>query len=458
MKLGTARTIQTYNNLLHIVKLDNYERTIDRIGDSLDTFNDIYELKDSVNITKIKLLDLRHKLNTIKPIIRNKRGLINGLGTIIKTITGNMDARDAYRLNKEIESLTKNQGNIKTELNRQISINNRMLERFENITNHINDQQNSITTYLKYYQDQMENRINNNKDLTRHAQYLNQINYNIDLLTNHLTNLAEAVILARLNIISKQILSSEEIAEIYNNLKTQSVDIKSEEQIYELLGLQAYYSNSNIIFNVRIPVLSPEKYSMVHIIPLPINKTKLISTKPYIIHNPKNIQYFDEVCTKIEDMYYCKESPYQESTNNSKCIGCLIQNRPAECQLTEQLYISEIIQPEPNYILLIDAPETKINSSCEFNQLKIKGTKLIHFENCSIEINNVIYLDHISSHWDDVHIYPSMPITVNYSSTIEDLKLQKLKSYHIDNRKAIELLEIKSEQKVYLIYICDHPN
>lgn len=299
MELGMARVIQTHKNLLHIVKLDSYERTIDRISESLDTLTNFDELKDSINITKIKLQNVKQKLKTLKPNIRNKRGLVNGLGSFIKIITGNMDARDADRLNKEIDSLKQSQINFNTDLNKQILINHKMIERFENITDHINNQQHSIIGYLKNYQSQFGNKIKLNRDITRHMQYLNQINYNIDLLTNHLSDIAEAIILARLKIISKQILNEEEIVEIYNSLKIQIIDIKSDEQIYEMLELQAYYMKTDIIFNIKIPILSQESYYMAHIIPLPINNTKTLHTKPFIIHNQRKIQYFDEACRKM---------------------------------------------------------------------------------------------------------------------------------------------------------------
>lgn len=446
MELGTARVIQTHKNLLHIVKLDSYERTIDRISESLDTLTNFDELKDSINITKIKLQNVKQKLKTLKPNIRNKRGLVNGLGSFIKIITGNMDARDADRLNKEIDGLKQSQINFNTDLNKQILINHKMIERFENITDHINNQQHSIIGYLKNYQSQFGNKIKLNRDITRHMQYLNQINYNIDLLTNHLSDIAEAIILARLKIISKQILNEEEMVEIYNSLKIQIIDIKSDEQIYEMLELQAYYMKTDIIFNIKIPILSQESYYMAHIIPLPINNTKTLHTKPFIIHNQRKIQYFDEACRKMGKTFYCEESLYQEEIKDSHCIGNLLQHKPAECRLIEGTHISDILQPEPNYVLLVNVPVTEINSSCEVKNLKINGTKLIHFENCSLEINNIIYEDHLSSHWDEIYIYPLVPTEINYTLTTMDVKLQDLQTYHFGNQQSIEILKMNTTQ------------
>ena len=40
---------------------------------------------------------------------RNKRGLINGLGSIIKSITGNLDSQDAERYDEIFRKIEENQ-------------------------------------------------------------------------------------------------------------------------------------------------------------------------------------------------------------------------------------------------------------------------------------------------------------------------------------------------------------
>ena len=60
----------------------------------LDIFQKQGMLSDSIKITILKLNELQSKLNSIKPFKRPKRGLIDGLGTAAKFITGNMDAHN----------------------------------------------------------------------------------------------------------------------------------------------------------------------------------------------------------------------------------------------------------------------------------------------------------------------------------------------------------------------------
>lgn len=61
------------------------------------------------NTTIAKFKNLQTKLHTLYPKSRTRRGLINGMGTVIKTITGNMDAEDANNLNRQIQDIQLNE-------------------------------------------------------------------------------------------------------------------------------------------------------------------------------------------------------------------------------------------------------------------------------------------------------------------------------------------------------------
>lgn len=51
-----------------------------------------------------------------------------------------------------------------------------------------------------------------------------------------------------------------------------------------------------------MPSVSTENFSSYHTIPLPVNKTKWVITKPYVNFNEKNIQYINTPCPKIEEV------------------------------------------------------------------------------------------------------------------------------------------------------------
>lgn len=207
-----------------------------------------------------------------------------------------------------------------------------------------------------------------------------------------------------------------------------------------MLGLQAYYNDTNIIFNIQIPILSKEPYNLFHIISLPTKDSKAIPTKPYLIINPYYIQYFENKCPYIEGVYYCKENSHREATNDSYCIGNLLNNKPAHCELREKKVVAEIFQPEPNYVILINVPDTTIITTCGPNEQRINGSALIHFSQCEIKINDIIYSSTSYSYWDEVHIYPTTFNNINTTVNTDKIQLNQLESYQFAEKGFIDLL------------------
>lgn len=437
MRLGPAKTIIGQSNLFHIVKLEKYRENIFEIKRTLKYFENLTTkdlIYNSDNIINIKLKNLENNLETLVPKFRTRRGLINGLGTIIKSITGNMDANDALVLNQQIEKILNNENSINKDMDNQHKINHEMIERFGNITKHVNDQQQTIINYLKHFQEQMGNKIRLEEHTIEHMQLLNQIDFNINLLNDHISSISEAVVLAKLNIISKHILSRDELRYIHSQFEKQNITLYSDEHIYEMLNLQAYYNGSNIIFNIQIPTFSKDQYTMYHIIPLPTRDNKVILSKPFLILNPKTIQYFDERCPQIEGTYYCQETSRKENTNGSSCIGNILNNKPAYCELHPREIITEILQPEPNYILLTNVPEILLTSTCGLEKQKIQGTSLIHYSLCEVTINDIVYTGTNNIYWDEINIIPTIYKEIKLTNNKNNITLKTLNNYQFAER------------------------
>lgn len=76
----------------------------------------------------MKIQQLESKLDSLLPHVRNRRGLINGLGTILKSISGNLDDDDGQNILAELNK-SRNRTDIlieaqnkQTYLNRDIII------------------------------------------------------------------------------------------------------------------------------------------------------------------------------------------------------------------------------------------------------------------------------------------------------------------------------------------------
>lgn len=96
-----------------------------------------FNLAESLE-TKILL-----RFRQINPQInsRQKRGLINALGSVIKVITGNLDQQDPQNYDKAIATLTHNQKELKTLNNQQITLLKESINKFKNITQSLSQNQ-----------------------------------------------------------------------------------------------------------------------------------------------------------------------------------------------------------------------------------------------------------------------------------------------------------------------------
>lgn len=229
LKLGNAKIINHFQNVIHIINLENYVDNANKIEETLDILEKDTSIGDSMKITKLKLAQLKDKINTLIPFKRQKRGLFNGVGSVVKYITGNMDDNDARKLNSQIDALNRNDYSLSEKLKQQNVLNFKMMERFHNISSHINNEQDKISLILTKYQENFSNKINKEDYVISKIQYLNRINYNIDLLSNQITNIGESIVLAKLNItsISKFVLNYKEVEEIYNLVNNQITEINS---------------------------------------------------------------------------------------------------------------------------------------------------------------------------------------------------------------------------------------
>lgn len=63
---------------------------------------------------------------------RDKRGLINGLGIIVKLISGNLDSNGKERYNEIINHIQTNEQNLSNQLANQFSLNNELIKQYNN--------------------------------------------------------------------------------------------------------------------------------------------------------------------------------------------------------------------------------------------------------------------------------------------------------------------------------------
>lgn len=103
--LGHTRLTSHFHTFLQRIRLDDIEDKINVLHSQILTFetqlpNDTYILYElQIHYLNNKLKSALTQLKGLEPR-RVKRGLIDGVGSVIKSLTGNLDYTDAIHYNK----------------------------------------------------------------------------------------------------------------------------------------------------------------------------------------------------------------------------------------------------------------------------------------------------------------------------------------------------------------------
>lgn len=131
------------------------------------------QTKNTLKTLENKLQQVNVRIKVVLPSNRSKRRLLDGLGTVVKAISGNMDAEDQKRLDNQLKNIENNKQIIKDSIDTQIIVNNNLFETIENITKFINTEQTEIENYFNKAQNLIY------KEIEKENVELNMIEKNI---------------------------------------------------------------------------------------------------------------------------------------------------------------------------------------------------------------------------------------------------------------------------------------
>lgn len=383
---------------------------------------------------------MEEKIRSLDINKRNKRGLVDGLGNLIKKITGNMDNNDAIQINEQIRILQDNELLIKTNVNDQTKLNSQMIQRFENITKFINLEQAKLQTITR----SIKSFPHIEQQLFQTQVYFS-MQSQISTFSDHVDSIINSIQLAKLGILSKHILTKSEIQLVRRSLQNQ-FQILNDENIYELLQLKAYFNNANIVFAIQIPQTSNAIFKTIRLRSLPENNQIIKSQSNYLIYNPYQYSFIEKPCTRIEQIYLCNPLNLQNTSTN-ECEIKILENKPAKClsyRTTELNFVEEI---ENNHIIACTDQPINISNTCGRNITNFIGKLYITFSKCQISINNIVYGDlmtSVSNFQIEQILYNSIQIThLSKNTDFDTLQMENM-----ENTKELEL--IKYQHQVHI--------
>lgn len=380
-----------------------------------------------------------------------RRGLINGIGNIAKTLFGTMDANDEKYINEQLNLIKNNEQTIQHAAKTQIKILNTTLTHINKLEDTLDYNNDLLRNATKYIYNRITTEIKR-EDIIEHFLIINTIlidlQQDIQDIINFLTQIQNEILNPKIIPIEKVISELKE-ATLHIPQGTQfpfGPNIEEWNIIRKLITVSAYFDNTNIYIILRFPLISYPKYKIIKVVPLPI-------------HDHDNIFVFTEVnqhiiaistdgptymtltkdnldkCINVQDAYLCEPySPIYIVNENSLCEIQAYSHITKNIKNCDKRYIHNnqtlwIALDTPNTWLFSAVEEQQISIHCKSRQenIVIKRTgKIILRENCKVIATDMTIRTKKSEQIKNIQTYlPNLNLTFN-KDQIEQTKKNPL--------------------------------
>lgn len=389
-----------------------------KISLSNDTYM-LYELQ--IDYLTNKLLRITDHLKSLKPG-RVERGLIDGLGSIIKSVTGNLDISDAIRYDSAIKTLQSNNNELSEEFNSHISLSKQWMVQHSNIVEKLVENQIKINETLKLILDSNAYRDSNLIKYAKFAQYLTILTENVDEVLGELVRIENILAFIHASSPHHSMLSIDVLSHMIQRLiriysRDQIVDLDIREY-YDLIRPGYYYSGSQIVIVFKLPIFTKENFDLYKLSVAP-NKFKqaLIPPFPLIATNRKGYVYIEAECPKYNNWYLCDDKMNHQLRQLPDCMQDLITNQVIgeKCDVVKLTLAKVSMEELDQRHYVISFPNsTRIHTVCEKEDyLTLDGSYLV-----TIPVNCLLYTPEftITNTNDHVEGRPLKIMNVSYNT------------------------------------------
>lgn len=415
IKLNEMQLVDNYSKILHIVDLDEYQNLINTIETNIDSLN-LQETNPNSLLLVKELEHLKQNYETIIPSVhRNKRGLLNVLGSGLKFIAGTMDADDAKQISDYMDNLKQNTQQLTEQSNKQITINQKLINSIENIKTHINNQQQQIQKYLSKIITET------NKIIQDDSKYVLQIYVSIAHINKEIDGIKDIILLSKLNVLAHDILSPNEIQDFNITMET-----------FPFIKSSVILKERKIILAILIPKFTIEKYFSAIVIPFPnqVNQELDISNENIIVSEKKVIFTFEKQIVEKKELKTHKNNCISNLFNKNNTCNFKINNKPSIEEIDSGLLITKNIE------------QCKLSQNCQKDDAIIEKHNLIKFINCDVTINDLIFVNKIKMYQNKIML-PMLNLKIN--KIINNLTLDNVNLENIENRKIIKYIDFKNK-------------
>lgn len=375
----------TSSKLLHPYPTSEYAQTI-----ANNTINEIYPI---IHYTEVVANNTINKINTLISPKRQKRGLINAVGTVNKWLFGTLDADDGEQLRQAIDALNKGQHKIIDQVNLQSSVVKTLVAQVNKTISTISHNQKLMSNYIE----NIHQNVSYWFRVSRLIHLAQQIINNCQLLTEFIDQIENAISFASINVLHSSLLPINDLDSVLAELdeiypKSRLVKLEHLQSYYQLFGVKISFSKNLVIFTIQVPLFQPKSFLSYHLYPIPIMNKTIIPMKPILVLGTTYHLLSEEPCPQIEDIFICQGDL---RPNQNDCVSQLLSKlQPDHCQTTQLLLTTPIIeQVSQKHVLALTNDVLDVHLRCdESGHTRITKSTLVTLpDDCEIEINGLIF-------------------------------------------------------------------
>lgn len=377
-KLGLMKLTTHHHTFIQYVQLSNIENNVQSLRTQLVTCqnrltNDTYALYEiQIKYLTNKLDSVLRQLKSLEPS-RAKRGLVDGLGSIIKSLTGNLDHEDALKYNEAIKLLENNQYKITAELNNHISLSKEWISKHTNVLTQMLENQRKINITLETILQSNALREDSLIKYAQFAQLLEVLGDNIEDLTQELFRIENSLAFAHASSMHHSMVDIEILESMVKKLRItyaqeQILDLELREY-YEIIKPGSYYVDNQIVFIFNFPIFSKSTYDFYKLSVVPNKHLQaLIPSFPFLATNEMSYVYIEAECPKLKHWYLCEAGITHQIRTKADCVQELITNQVLQesCKFTTVTLMREAMEKLDDQHYVLSFPQqTKTQLICK---------------------------------------------------------------------------------------------
>lgn len=475
VSLGPARLQQSEHTLVHYFELSQINSKIQNLNDHYQNLQQMINKNDKVN-NEINNYDrifrhfystVRDKLNNIYPNgqIRSKRGLIDGLGSAIKFITGNMDANDAARINKIVQNLEKGHDKLQQQIDNQYSISNNILAQFNATIKNVHFNEVLLKTKIMKMNEEIQN-TTREINILELKDLFNQLILVYTTILNLITDIENSLTFCAAGIMHPSIIKVHDLMSELTNLVPYYQDqlpfpVKTENILnyQSIIKIHCRHKGDKIIYFLTIPIEYNTSFELYYLESLPMQIENeyltIIPNFKYLLKNQNFVKPLLDKCVTNGIYHHCPSNIVLDG--NTTCESNILQGKSIDdCSYTRINNVHDQLQALPftNKYLGCFSKESTMDVHCK-NERKIlrpKGIFLMEIsEDCQVNFNGKVFKAIGPSHFTPIMVDFQMPqqrMLLKRTNMSIDLKALTLSKMNFQHLHPIEITE--NGRKIYV--------